>query len=568
MSEIEKNEIEKLLQENMEEYESASRQALKYLEENRAELEARYEYAEYLELPVKKDQIFFLWEDTGAGWEIPRKMLEYVQKTYGKKYTCICYFRGGVRLLPGGCVSVKPDTPAYWEALACSGYIISSARMPVSFVKRKEQIYFHTMSGACGQDSTDTVEWISDTAREMLKTDYVYAPSEKEARYAWLEKTRLGSVYDGCVLSGENTEEAAGEMAQRILGEEEKNPGGAVETFSMRNPEKKKILVLTSWKADREQKIVVRRLLKEIDPKRFDVAVLSAWANEPGLLKDFETKIPEHMAKLMSHGRMTVSEQECRNYRILEKHPDICVKYGEVRRYVNGLMDREWGRTLGNNSWDVCLLLGSMGYLQYYMAARAQAKKKILVDLDFLPYIREKNPAAWRMGATVFDRIYAPVGCADLGDYGMENRLRIMRLPVTGAEKPVDEPETVLYQEKTYLICDKWKTAEGRTGIKLVLLPEKGSILVNADLLPDEGRKEAIRVLGEKHGIYLIGANAKSYAAFLSEAVVLDEFVRQGLYLLPAAWNFFGMFEGYEGDDRLEADVMKEICRKYGVKCL
>ena len=74
--------------------------------------------------------------------------------------------------------------------------------------------------------------------------------------------------------------------------------------------------------------------------------------------------------------------------------------------------------------------------------------------------------------------------------------------------------------------------------------------------------------MGEKHGIYLIGANAKSYAAFLSEAVVLDEFVRQGLYLLPAAWNFFGMFEGYEGDDRLEADVMKEICRKYGVKCL
>ena len=60
MSEIEKNEIEKLLQENMEEYESASRQALKYLEENRAELEARYEYAGYLELPVKKDQIFFL----------------------------------------------------------------------------------------------------------------------------------------------------------------------------------------------------------------------------------------------------------------------------------------------------------------------------------------------------------------------------------------------------------------------------------------------------------------------------------------------------------------------------
>ena len=48
MSEIEKNEIEKLLQENMEEYESASRQALKYLEENRAELEARYEYAGYL----------------------------------------------------------------------------------------------------------------------------------------------------------------------------------------------------------------------------------------------------------------------------------------------------------------------------------------------------------------------------------------------------------------------------------------------------------------------------------------------------------------------------------------
>ena len=43
---------------------------------------------------------------------------------------------------------------------------------------------------------------------------------------------------------------------------------------------------------------------------------------------------------------------------------------------------------------------------------------KVLVDLDFLPYIHEKYPARWRKALTVFDRIYAPADCQQLGDYG------------------------------------------------------------------------------------------------------------------------------------------------------
>lgn len=560
------SEIEKLLRENMEEYEAASRQAIKYVTENKKDLEPKYEYAGYLEKPVKENQIFFLWENKGAGWSLPKKILDYVQHTYGKEYTCICAPKGGVKL-PGG-TSVKQDTPQYWEALACSKYIISSTVLPLAFVKRKEQIYFNTMSGAYEAESLETTEGISVLAREMLKTDFSYAASKGEAETLWTEKTRIGKVWDGVLLVSKKPEEDAGEIGEIILGKREADAAGKVERLNFRDPGKKKILVITSWKAEREQKSVIRRLLKEIDKSRYEAVVMSAWANEPGTFRDFTDSVPGEAAKVMYRGRMILSEEDYRNYRIIEKNPDVYVKYGEIRRYVNGLMEREWGRALGSGGWDVCLLLGSMGYLQYYMAAGLGAKTKVLVDLDFLPYIREKYPSKWRVGVTVFDRIYAPSGCVSLSGYGMENRVRTMRLPVFPSEKPSDVPETVLFNGRSYLICDKWKDEDGKTGMKLVQLPVEGGVLVNGDMLPDEKRKETLQAIGKEHPVYVLGINAAGYTSFLPEAVVLDEFVRQGLYLLPSAWTFFGRLSGYLGDSRLDGDVLGDICRAYGVTCL
>ena len=197
-------------------------------------------------------------------------------------------------------------------------------------------------------------------------------------------------------------------------------------------------------------------------------------------------------------------------------------------------------------------------------------KMKVLVDLDFLSYIHEKYPARWRKALTVFNRIYAPADCLQLGSYGQENRLRVMRLPVLVAEQPEgDQVEVVSYQEKEYLVCDKKKAENGHITMKLVRKPEPGSILVNADLLPAADLKKRLEQLEKGHGLYVLGEQGSAYKSFLPRAVVLDEYVRKQLYLLPEAWGFFSGFDGYVGNAALEEDVTEKICKAFGVKkCL
>lgn len=64
------SEIEKLLETKIEDYESARRQALKFIDENKEELAAKYDYAAFLEQPLKEKQIFFLWENSTGGGEL------------------------------------------------------------------------------------------------------------------------------------------------------------------------------------------------------------------------------------------------------------------------------------------------------------------------------------------------------------------------------------------------------------------------------------------------------------------------------------------------------------------
>ena len=54
------NEIEKILKDNMEDYESVKRQALKFIHENKKELSKNYAYAEICGNPVDASHFFFL----------------------------------------------------------------------------------------------------------------------------------------------------------------------------------------------------------------------------------------------------------------------------------------------------------------------------------------------------------------------------------------------------------------------------------------------------------------------------------------------------------------------------
>ena len=101
--------------------------------------------------------------------------------------------------------------------------------------------------------------------------------------------------------------------------------------------------------------------------------------------------------------------------------------------------------------------------------------------------------------------------------------------------------------------------------MKLVEKPMPGSLLVNGDVPPSKEREERLKQLEKTHKLYILGAQSCAYGNFLKDAVILDEYVRKELYLLPTAWEFFGAFEGYMGTSDLEEDVTGKICKAFQV---
>lgn len=565
------NEIEKILMENMEDYESVKRQAQKFIHENRKELSKNYEYADVCGNPVKDPLFFFLVDEKRPGSELLLEMLDYAlkgQSPYdaGIFYACV---KGGLHLMKkAGVTYVKEGSHEYLEALSEAKYIFSNVILPGSFVKKEEQTYFNPMLEVYDMKSVENGEFLSAIARELLKTDYICAPSKSKAKEAWLEKCSLGKVYAGKVLieKKDKAKEGRGSLLDYICQGTETQK---VEAFSLRDQEKKKVLILSSWKAEREARTVVQKMLDHMDQEKYDAVIYSGWLGGKGEVKEFlafEKEIP----KVMGAGRMTLNEEDFQNYRMIEKNPALYLENPKIRRYMRGLAKREWGRLFGSSQWDAVILAGSVGYLPYYLAAEAPTKLKVLVDLDFLPYIHEKYPARWRRALMAFDRIYAPADCMQMGNYGQENRLRVMRLPVFVSEKPkAGQVETVSYNGEEYLVCEKWKQQGERISMKLVQKPAPGSILVNGDLPPTDEQKKALEQLAGDHRLYVLGTQSSAYKSFLPEAVVLDEYVRKQLYLHPAAWEFFGAFDGYVGNQGLEYDATEKICKSFGVKkCL
>ena len=86
-----------------------------------------------------------------------------------------------------------------------------------------------------------------------------------------------GKVYDGNVIieKKEGLKEGRGSLLERIRSQ---NAVPGMEFFSLRNQEeRKKVLILSSWKAEREAKLVVRKLADSMDREKYDTVIYSGW---------------------------------------------------------------------------------------------------------------------------------------------------------------------------------------------------------------------------------------------------------------------------------------------------
>ena len=568
------SEIEKLLETKIEDYESARRQALKFIDENKEELAAKYDYAAFLEQPLKEKQIFFLWENSTGGGELIQAVKKQIMDLAGTEYTCVSCETGCEDISEEDTEEassensvqihrengfVQEDSLEYWEALAVSSVIISSVPLPVGYVKREGQIYFNSMSEIYAREPEKDSDFVSNRARDFLKTDYCFAPSWPEARRIWLEHTGIGRVYDGKILV--ISREIPETIAAFILKKETKE---TLKIFSTRDKDRKKVLIMGSWKMSRGNRMLLKRMIENADQENLDVAVCSNWLGEKEERNEF-LQLQEKIPLFMGRGRIPLTEEELLNYRIMEKNPDVYLEDSQLRDYMNHLARREWRRLLGECHWDVILLLGNARYLQFYLAISASAGEKYLTDLEFLPYLQERHPAKWRKALAAFERIYVPASCEQTGKYGEENRERIIGMPVF-ADEPEDgrkEKNLISYNGISYLVCDQWKNDNGHTLMKLVQMPEEGSILVNTAVLPSREKREQLEKLAATCKLYLVGTESGVYQSFLPDATVLDEFVKKELYAYPAARDFFRAFKGYVGNEMAEYDVLNDICRKY-----
>ena len=95
------NEIEKSLKDNIEDYESVKRQALKFIYENKKELSKNYAYAEICGNPVDASHFFFLIDEKKPGSDLLLEMLDYALKNYvsSEKASVTACIKGGFHLV-------------------------------------------------------------------------------------------------------------------------------------------------------------------------------------------------------------------------------------------------------------------------------------------------------------------------------------------------------------------------------------------------------------------------------------------------------------------------------------
>lgn len=533
-----RNEIEKLLMEMTEDYKEQYALAEKYVAQHTDDLKERFRYAGYMEKPIKKNQIVF-WNGNQCSFDgIPKSVFAYIYGKFGNEYSYIWVIKNEKDKsaeLPLEVECVKKNTPEYWKALAVSGYLIGDGNLPVPFIKRQEQVYFNVKRNKdeAGIDAESLYK------KELAKADYL------------LECTNEDAI----------SEETIRNTAEGIFGK--------TTPAQNENTGKKKILFLVNWKEEREHRCLIKAMLHSADRTKYDVTVISPRMNSHALEADLGT-LPSDVKKFIYRGRMTVTEKDFILFRILEKHPEIYVKYEAARDFADALMEAEWRRIWGEQNFDCVVCAGKLTVQQYFMACALRCREKLLVDMDFLSTLKEREPKRWETAVSVFSRIYIPSGRENANRYEKENLPVIQRLPVFFCKEDESAAfaDTVQTEGREYLVCDKWKGDNNRICVKLVLLPEKGSCLVNTDRIPDCGRMDYLKqALGEKK-VYLLGENSDYYRSFLKNSIILDKYVREYLPIMQSGKIFYERFSAYYGDSTLEYDVMNEICSHYGIKIL
>ncbi|TFD68532.1 glycosyltransferase [Cryobacterium sp. Hb1] len=99
---------------------------------------------------------------------------------------------------------VKSGSPAYYRALATSGYLISNATFPPQFSKRVGQIYLNTWHGTplkhMGYDMADGAFGTANIVRNFVSADYLLAANPFMARQMYERAYKLDGIFHGRML--------------------------------------------------------------------------------------------------------------------------------------------------------------------------------------------------------------------------------------------------------------------------------------------------------------------------------------------------------------------------------
>lgn len=217
--------IKEILEKNIENYDTEYHRLEEYIHKNAETFKDEMKYAGYLMEPIKEKQILFWCKGQKGCADVPRYIFDYWYQIYGKEYTYVWVVKTNKDRpegLPEEVVFVKKNSSVYWEALACSKYLIGNVMLPGIFCKREEQIYINSMLGIDNffqRRSYTGADAHSLILKEMLKTDYLLSDSEWMAKEVYEKEYQLTGIYQGKIINTDNLRAAY--MKQRGCGRNE-----------------------------------------------------------------------------------------------------------------------------------------------------------------------------------------------------------------------------------------------------------------------------------------------------------------------------------------------------------
>lgn len=498
-------------------------------------------YARKFSKSVQENQILFWSKGARACEGTPRRIFDYLYQKYGEKYAYIWVTKTNKdcpKDLPEDVIFVKKKSTAYWEALACSKYLVGDGLLPASYVKKENQVYVSAMSEERNLNNdreTEDFDKASLVWKEMLKADKQIGQEEEIETVA--EK----------MLQGEYSEENRRKSLKENV---------------------KKVLLFTNWSGMREKRYSTAYAAELLEQRECDVTIMARRGND---YQNAEfAALPGTGKKILFSRRMVLSKEETFLLQIAEKHTSVFLKDEKLRSCVREMMRREWRRICGGGIFDCVIVAGRLSLPVYLLFEALEGTQKILIEDNALPKIRRDNPEEWEKMLSIFDKIYLLGDAVKRLDYGEENQGKLSCLPVIkpewGRDRDIDVGRVMEMDGRMYFIADCIKKGQCTKDYYFVELPEKGSCLIRAEKPLTAEKKEKLKQLEAEKPVYLFGDCAAEYKGFLKNPCVrMDVFSHRYLFMLPEAHQFFERLQSYCGDAEEEFDVIREVCKCYGV---